>query len=65
MAGSKNYTEHLMADRAEKCLRMSRNCSEKPQAYHPLFVWSTVLFNGRYGYEFRIAFPYDAIFRAF
>ena len=29
MAGSKNYTEHLMADRAEKCLRMSRNCSEK------------------------------------
>ena len=22
------------------------------QAYHPLFVSSTVLFNGRYGYEF-------------
>ena len=22
------------------------------QAYHPLFMWSTVLFNGRYGYEF-------------
>ena len=37
----------------------------KAQAYHPLFVWSTVLFNGRYGYEFWIAFLYDAIFRAF
>ena len=24
----------------------------KAQAYHPLFVCSTVLFNGRYGYEF-------------
>ena len=36
-----------------------RNTSEEsmlreivPQAYHPLFVWLTVLFNGRYGYEF-------------
>ena len=36
-----------------------------PQAYHPLFVWSTVLFNGRYGYEFLIAILYDAIFRSF
>ena len=24
----------------------------RTQAYHPLFVWSTVLLNGRYGYEF-------------
>ena len=36
----------------------------RTQAYHPLFVWSTVLFDGRYGYEFWIAFLYDAIFTA-
>ena len=30
-----------------------------------VFVWSTVLLNGRYGYEFWIAFMNDAIFRAF
>ena len=35
------------------------------QAYHPLFVWPTVLLNGRYDYEFWIAFLNDAIFRAF
>ena len=37
----------ILARRSRAKIPMAR-----PQAYHPLFVWSTVLFNGRYGYEF-------------
>ena len=42
---------------------MMKNENVKSQAYHPLFVWSTVLLNGPYGYEFWIAFLNDVACR--
>ena len=53
------FLRFLLFNSRSNCLSMISNDLQGqteivfvvPQAYHPLFVWSTVLFNGRYGYE--------------